>query len=496
MLPVYLLFLVLVPGALLLASFLRNQFFHPLSKFPGPFWAAHTDLWRVYHLWTRRMPDTMVQVHEKYGRVVRVAPNELSFQGVEILDQVYKGGRRFIKSNLYDGFTTFHPNSFGTRDEDLHAKRRRQMAHSFSVASLAQMESIFNRHLNNLISAIAAQGSKPFDLKNLIGYYAYDVMGELVFHTEFGSQEAQDPAKLPPINEHIFLGCLFGMLPSLLPYSMRLANHIPLPWLQNLLESRKALRDRTSACVAHEMAREKISDKHSILTRLIRAKDPETGERLSEVAVSSEAFAFLVAGSHTTSGTLTLLFYHLLHNKSVADNLTKEITACIPFKDTAGDSLPAYSGLESQLPYATACIRENFRISPVFTMPLPRTVCDPEGAVIEGTYVPPGTNVSMVNQVLHHNASVWGTDHNVFRPERWLDPAKPLSPNDLAPFGAGHRACIGRNVAMMSIVKVLTAVWRRYDLEVIDPAEELIVESVGIGEKQGPLMVRAKLRAE
>ncbi|OAL36936.1 hypothetical protein AYO20_03705 [Fonsecaea nubica] len=495
MLSPYLLFLGL-PVLFVLASFVRNQFFHPLSKHPGPFWARHTDLWRVYHLCTRRMPDTMIKVHEKYGPVVRVAPNELSFQSVEILEEVYKGGRRFIKSDMYEGFTTFHPNSFGTRDEDLHAKRRRQMAHSFSVASLAQMESIFNRHLNNLLNAIAAKGSEPFDLKNIVGFYAYDVMGELAFHTEFGSQDAQDPALLPPINEHIFLGCLFGLLPSLLPYSMKFANYVPLPWLQYLLKSRKSLRDRTSACVAREMAREKMSEKHSILTRLIRATDPETGERLSEMAVSSEAFAFLVAGAHTTSGTLTLLFYHLLHNKTATEKLTKEITECIPLQNTAGDSLPAYAGLEAQLPYATACIRENFRMTPVFTMPLPRKVCDPEGAVIDGVYVPPGTNVSMINQVIHHNPSVWGADHNIFRPERWLDPSKPLSPNDLAPFGAGHRACIGRNVATMSIVKVLTAVWRRFDLEVLDPAEELIVDSVGIGEKHGPLMVRAKVRAE
>lgn len=100
----------------------------------------------------------------------------------------------------------------------------------------------------------------------------------------------------------------------------------------------------------------------------------------------------------------------------------------------------------------------------------------------------------MVNHVLHHNESIWGRDHDLFRPERWLDPSKPLSANDLAPFGAGHRACIGRNIAMMSIVKVLAVVCRRYDLVAADPTEQLVMESVGIGEKKGALMVRAKLK--
>jgi len=100
----------------------------------------------------------------------------------------------------------------------------------------------------------------------------------------------------------------------------------------------------------------------------------------------------------------------------------------------------------------------------------------------------------MCNYVVHHDPSVWGSDHELFRPERWLEPSKPLSANDLAPFGVGHRACIGRNVAMMSIVKVLAAVWRRYDLELVYPNEELVLDSRGISEKRGTLMVRAKLR--
>lgn len=116
-------------------------------------------------------------------------------------------------------------------------------------------------------------------------------VGELVFHDDFGSQESQDPKNLPPINEHVFLGCLYGTLPSLLPYSMQISSYLPIPWLQELLKSRRALRDKTSACLSREMSRAKTSEKHSILTRLIRAKDPETGEELPEVSVASEAFA-------------------------------------------------------------------------------------------------------------------------------------------------------------------------------------------------------------
>jgi cytochrome P450 len=248
----------------------------------------------------------------------------------------------------------------------LHALRRRQMAHSFSQASLQNLEPIFDRHISKLMDAIDSHGSDAFDLKELFGYYTYDVMGELIFNADFGSQEAQDPGLLPPINEHIWLGCLYGMLPALLPYSMRLSSWVPLPWLRDKLESRAALRKKTSEHVAAELARDKTVERQNILNCLVHAKDPETGESLTEDAISSEAFAFLVAGSHTTSGSLTLLFYHILHHAEAAKKLTEELANCLPPQQEA--ELPAFLGLEQQLPYMMACIREAFRVTPVFTM--------------------------------------------------------------------------------------------------------------------------------
>ena len=103
--------------------------------------------------------------------------------------------------------------------------------------------------------------------------------------------------------------------------------------------------------------------------------------------------------------------------------------------------------------------------------------------------------MSICNYVLHHSPA-WGEGHADFRPERWMSEKEHLSPNNLLPFGAGHRACIGRNIAMMSITKVLAAVWRTYELTAVDADEELVMESFGISEKRGPLMVKACRRQD
>ena len=96
------------------------RYLHPLSQYPGPFLASLTKLWKVYHFTTLHLSEKLVQVHEQYGEVVRVGPNELSFRTPQALAPIYKsGGRNMPKTKFYNGFTTFLPNLFGTQDEDV-----------------------------------------------------------------------------------------------------------------------------------------------------------------------------------------------------------------------------------------------------------------------------------------------------------------------------------------------------------------------------------------
>ena len=94
-----------------------------------------------------------------------------------------------------------------------------------------------------------------------------------------------------------------------------------------------------------------------------------------------------VAGSHTTSGTLTLLFSHILQNPDILEKVVTEIDA--ELLDIVEDVVPV-KGLEAKLPYTMACVHENFRIHPVFTMPLPRQVTSQGGHDIDGHHIPTG----------------------------------------------------------------------------------------------------------
>jgi len=94
-----------------------QRYFHPLARFPGPFLGSVTNFLKVYHLYTGNMPQIMLDLHQKYGPVVRIGPNDLDFIEADAVAPIFKSGRHMPKAPFYDGFTAFHPNVFGTRDE-------------------------------------------------------------------------------------------------------------------------------------------------------------------------------------------------------------------------------------------------------------------------------------------------------------------------------------------------------------------------------------------
>lgn len=167
------------------------------------------------------------------------------------------------------------------------------MAHAFSAASLKDMEYIFDRHLSILRQRLdeLAKSQETFNLKEIFEYYALDVLGELAFSTQFEAQKIADPKYVPPINEHVSLACTVGLLSNLLPYSKMAIPWLPIPWLQNLTDSRGKLRDKAVECVDIEL--NNSGGNKTLLTGLINAKDPDTGAKLTKADICSEAFGFL-----------------------------------------------------------------------------------------------------------------------------------------------------------------------------------------------------------
>ena len=92
-------------------------------------------------------------------------------------------------------------------------------------------------------------------------------------------------------------------------------------------------------------------------------------------------------------------------------------------------------------------------------------VVPPAGAMIDGEQIPGGTVVGVSSWAVHHNEAVFGKDVDVFRPERWLeasDEHRRLMEKSMLHFGAGNHMCLGKNIGLREMYKLIPTLLRTY----------------------------------
>lgn len=338
----------------------------------------------------------------------------------------------------------------------------------------------------------AAEQSETIDLKMWIAFFVVDVLGELAFSRPFGLLDSGNPDEMPPILEHVLLATMSGEVPGLIPYVNKVTPYIPFPPLQRMIKGRIALRQMAIHSVHNVMANK--SDRKDLLGRLLEEVETGTdskGQSFDLVDVQTEAFGFIIAGSHTTAASTSMLLWYLLHHPTSLEKVIKEIDA-LPQQDSP--SFPNHATRD--MTYLNASRDEAFRISPVFVIPLPRLV--PEGGkTIAGSFIPAGTEVSICNHALHHDESVFGPDLERFIPERWLDDNYDCT-SYLMHFGNGHRACIGRNLANVELQKVVVSLLARYEILLTGgdkpKPRTARTKSAGVGGLDEPFLVKLRRR--
>lgn len=121
----------------------------------------------------------------------------------------------------------------------------------------------------------------------------------------------------------------------------------------------------------------------------------------------------------------------------------------------------------------------------------------------DGSIVPPGTTVGINPYVVGRNKSIWGSDADSFRPERWLcgdgesedeyrGRLRIFNASDLA-FGGGSRVCIGRNLANMEVYKIVATLVGRFEISLVDPEREWVVTGSWFPRQKG-LICKLKKR--
>lgn len=203
-----------------------------------------------------------------------------------------------------------------------------------------------------------------------------------------------------------------------------------------------------------------------LLTMFLKAQKARP-DFMTDKRVLTMATSMAFAGSETTAISLASVFYHTMKNPACLRKLVDELKTAVNNGMIENRPSGLVSWSESQmLPYLDACVKEAFRMHPAAGLPLER-ITPPAGAEICGQQIAGGTIVGCSAWVIHRRLEIFGEDADVYRPERWLDsdPEKVKEMNaTMFHFGAGARTCIGKNISLMEIYKLVPSFLRRFEV--------------------------------
>jgi cytochrome P450 len=186
---------VCTSSLMVLLILIYRIWFHSLAGIPGPFLGRVSGLWRTYRYFRGTWHDDVLALHNKYGRVVRIAPSELSVVDGDALKRLYGHGKSAKKTPWYSTWeipgasTAF----FAQQDPKYHAFLRKRVSHVYSMTSIVAMEPYIQGCLDLMLQLLQkyADNGEAVDMSEWTNAFAYDVVGEIAYGERFGHLESE-----------------------------------------------------------------------------------------------------------------------------------------------------------------------------------------------------------------------------------------------------------------------------------------------------------------
>ncbi|KAI1090682.1 putative toxin biosynthesis cytochrome P450 monooxygenase [Rostrohypoxylon terebratum] len=466
-----------------------NGFFHPLASVPGPFLYGASGLLLRWHQVSGREPFILAELHRKYGDIVRIAPNDISYINSESWNAIY--GRHatlgaHLERKLPKGPDLDFYGALGlfSADGEDHARQRRQLAPAFSERALREQEPLIARYIDCAISRFSdnAGAKRPIDLSSWFNYITFDIIGDLMFgHDVFECVKRS--------RHHPLVSELLARF-EILTYVIAIQKSAPLLFsvLSYLMPRRVAQRQRDQANSIKDMVDKRlrtVTTRPDFTTLILREGKKGEPSLLENGEIYPTSAQILLAGSETVASALSGCVFLLLQHPVAMAKLKQEIRSSFSSEEEINScTLPCSK-------YLLAVINEAMRIYPPTPNFLPRCV-PAEGCTILGRFIPGGSSIGFTPFAAYHDESHF-KDATEFIPERWLG-TDPRYANDnlsvVQHFGVGPMNCIGMNLANLELRMVLARLLWKFDLELMPGSENWFDQKAFVIWFRRPLLVK------
>ncbi|KAI0191570.1 cytochrome P450 [Astrocystis sublimbata] len=445
--------LAVLVGAYLFGLFgsmtLYRLFFHRLNSFKGPRLAAVSKLWHVWHVRNSKNHLFQQKLQKEWGTIVRTGPNELTLfhpDAIELMDGFSNETTRDVWYDIVRPRTS----AVFTRDRQEHKIGRKYWAQGLSNKAMNDYYPRMARIVRDLSTCVGTYDGKPVDIDQIMSWYSWDVMGEVLFGEDFGLVRSKEThpsiahrdralALAGPLGDAIWIALLgFQLAPSVGPVR---------DW-HNMIQF----------CEDHMKLRLNRggSDKVDMATYFIEEYQKTAStktQRDRDLHLAGTAVTAVVAGSDTTRAVLIGVWWFLSKYPEHAKQVQSEIDG-LDVRD---------ANAIATLPHLNGVINEALRlVPPVLTGG--NRITGPNGMLIDDVLIPPGVKVTCPTYVLHRMESMW-VKPDEFIPERWYSrPELILDKRAFKPFSFGARYCLGKNMAIAALRLVIATLLQDFNV--------------------------------
>ncbi|WYZ42535.1 hypothetical protein EsH8_VI_000234 [Colletotrichum jinshuiense] len=458
MLPLVMFGALAVAFSYALGTIVYNVFFHPLRKYPGPkLWAATRVPYTRSSL-SGQVHHAILKLHQEYGPIVRIAPNELAYNHPDAWKDLYGHLKNGTGDHGRDPVFTRdnRQNIIGANRED-HSRFRRALSHGFSAQAMFDQELIVKKYVDLLLERLHEKCARGSEALNMVAWYnwtTFDVIGDLAFGEPFHCLEQS--------NYHPWVKLIFDSIKAGAYKSNVRRYPLVESILMNFIPTNLKNQREKHLALTHEKVSQRLSAQTSrpdFMDSMLRQKD---GQELTFNELKSNSSILIIAGSETSATALSAITYYLCTHSSALGKLNSEVRNAFSTEDDI-DMVSV-----QKLQYMQAVINEGLRMYPPVPTGIVRRVTE-GGGIFLGQYVPSDTLVQVWHWPTLHNPENF-TLPDSFIPERWLDDPRFTGDKKEAfqPFSIGPRNCIGRNLAYAEMRLILARMIWNFDMRLAE----------------------------
>lgn len=483
---IFLSFVVILSARFILRGIYR-VYFHPLSKYPGPKLHAFTRIPQMIGLWKGEPHKRIEAIHAKYGRVVRTAPDEISYIDPEAWKFVHghgdtkAQGSRPQKHWIRSGNDVTDTPSLLFAPTGAHSRMRRVFHSAFSDRSLKLQEPLIVKYIDLLRERLrekAPQGA--IDIVKYFNFTTFDVMGDLAFGESLHmlNNDEYDPWVA---NTFEYLKT-FTFLEMCQYYAVTRYGVRQL--MKLMAKQRQEHFQYTVDKVNKRVDQGRATDGHDLWTLVLDKEGKREG--LSRGEMFANANLFMVAGTETTATISAGFAYLMCKNPEVYAKFKKEVRETFKSQDEINIERA------QALPYLNACLKEALRVYPPVSNAQPM-LTPADGTTVMGEFMPPNTVVSIPQYAMYRSETNF--KHALeYIPERWLGDQRFESDNRKAfePFHVGPRDCLGKNLAWHEMRLIAAKVHHQFDFELAPESDGWTNQKIFILNQKEPLYMKLK----